>query len=276
MAPLFSLAQLTVLALAPPDIVATAARTGYHGCGMRLLPVSQGGTAYRLMDDPAMLRETLAHLRDTGVAVSDLEIVRLGDSFDVADYTAFFEVGQQLGALNILVAGDDCDEARLTANFATLCEAARPYGLTADLEFMPWTAVRNLRSAQRIVAAAGQDNGGVLVDSLHFARSDSRLDELEQLPRAALHYAQICDAPGLVPSTDAGLIHTARAERLLPGEGGIDLASIFARLPAGLPISVEIPNEARCAALGPEAWASAALDSAKVLMARVAAGNQAS
>jgi sugar phosphate isomerase/epimerase len=274
MAHLFSLAQLTVLSLAPPDIVATAARTGYHGCGMRLLPAAPGGVAYRLMDDPAKLRETLARMRDTGVVVSDLEIIRLADDFNVADYSAFFEVGQQLGASNILVAGDDRDEARLTANFATLCEAARPYGLTADIEFMPWTAVPNLRSAQRIVAAAAQENGGVLVDSLHFTRSDSGLDELEQLPRAALHYAQLCDAPALVPDTDAGLIHTARTARLLPGEGGIDLASIFARLPADLPISVEIPNEVRCAALGEEAWARAALEGAKALMARVTPARQ--
>ena len=142
---------------------------------------------------------------------------------------------------HVLVAGDDPDEARLTASYATFCEAAARHGLSADLEFMPWTAVPTLAAAQRIVAAADQPNAAVLVDALHFARSPSRLQDLAGWPRQRLHYAQICD--GLVPgpTTVAGLIHDARCERLLPGEGGIDLVELFSRLPADLPISIEVP-----------------------------------
>ena len=54
------------------------------------------------------------------------------------------------------------------------------------------------------------------------------------------------DAPAEVPVTTEGLIHTARCERLLPGEGGIDLArDCSSTLPKDLPISVEIPNDKR-------------------------------
>ncbi|MGL4290325.1 MAG: sugar phosphate isomerase/epimerase family protein, partial [Phreatobacter sp.] len=60
MSPHYSLAHLTVLGLAPADVVRVAARTGYQCAGIRLLPASPGGLAYRLMDDPAALRETLA------------------------------------------------------------------------------------------------------------------------------------------------------------------------------------------------------------------------
>lgn len=191
MTPDFSLAHLTVLSLPPPEVIAVAARLGYRHAGLRLLPASPGGPAYRLMDDPAMLREPLARMADTGVTVFDLEIIRLDQDFDANAYLPFFEVG----AKAMLVAGDDRDEARLTASFVALCDAAEPFGLTADLEFMPWTAVPSLRSALRIVAAAGRPNGGVLVDTLHFARSDSQLDELEAVPREWLHYAQLYDAP---------------------------------------------------------------------------------
>jgi len=82
----------------------------------------------------------------------------------------------------------------------------------------------------------------VLVDALHFARSDSSLADIGAMPRHRLHYAQICDAPAEIPATTEGLIHTARCERLLPGEGGIDLAALFRTLPDDLPISVEIPT----------------------------------
>lgn len=256
---LLSIATLTALPLAPPALVQLTADAGCRVCGLRLLPASPGGTAYPLMHDRALLAETLARMRALGVSIFDLEIIRIGEPFDPRGYGAFFEAGQQLGARAVLVAGDDADEARLTERFARLCEAAAPHGLTCDLEFMPWTAVKDARSAARIVAAAAQPNAGVLVDALHFARSGATLDDIAALPRAALHYAQICDGRVPGPTTTEGLIHDARCERLLPGEGGIALRGLFARLPADLPVSIEIPSDTRAPAMGYLAWARAAV-----------------
>jgi len=259
----YSLAQLTTLSLAPPAMIETAARAGYDGCGLRLLPFTPGGIAYDLMGDAPLLRETLAAQRDTGLRVGDLEIIRLNERFDVGACGPFLEVAQRLGARNVLVAGEDPDEARLTDSFARLCEAAGACGLTVDMEFMPWLAVDRLSRARRVIEAAGRDNGGVLIDPLHFARSASTLGELADLPHARIHYAQICDAPAGIPATQAELIHTARCARLLPGEGGIGLREIFARLPQDIPISIEIPNDARLAEMGPEAWARRCLEASK-------------
>ena len=50
------------------------------------------------------------------------------------------------------------------STFAKLCELAKGYNLTCDLEFMPWTGVKALPDARDIVLAAGQENGGVLID----------------------------------------------------------------------------------------------------------------
>ena len=171
----------------------------------------------------------------------------------------------------MLVAGDDPDEARLTASFAALCEASAPFGLSADIEFMPWTKVPDARTASRIVSGAAQPNGGVLVDALHFARSATSLADIAGIPRQRLNYAQICDAPAEIPTTVEGLIHTARCERLLPGEGGIDLAGLFKSLPGDLPISVEIPNEKRLAELGAEEWARRALIASTTTLAHFGA-----
>ena len=62
-----SLAHLTVLELAPPQVIETAAAAGYSHAGIRLLPSAPGGLAYPLMDDPALLRETRRRLDDSGV-----------------------------------------------------------------------------------------------------------------------------------------------------------------------------------------------------------------
>jgi sugar phosphate isomerase/epimerase len=244
-------------------MVQLAAATGCSAAGIRLLPTTPGGLHYPLMEDAAMLRETLAYIADTGVQVLDLEVLRINERFDARSYARFFEVGQQLGARHILVAGDDPDLDRTTASFAALCEAAAPYGLTADLEFMPWTQVPDVQAAARVVRGAAQPNGGVLVDALHFARCGSTLDDIRALDPRWLHYAQICDGPIPGPDTVEGLIQAARCERMLPGEGDIDLRALFAALPADIPVSIEVPSESRAPAMGYEAWARLAMDTAQ-------------
>jgi hypothetical protein len=53
-----------------------------------------------------------------------------------------------------------------------------------------------------------------------------------------------------VPATNEDLIHTARFERLVPGEGGIDVHGILDALPAGLPYALEIPRATLVAQVG--------------------------
>ncbi len=259
----YSLAHLTVLALTPPEVIRTAAKLGFANCGLRLLPAAPGGPHFPLMSDAAMQGETIAALRDSEIKVLDLEIVRIDERFDPSAYRAFFDIGAALGAKHILVAGDDADEARLTENFSKLCEAAQVFNLTCDLEFMPWTAVKDASTAVRIVSSVGQPNAGVLVDAIHFFRSRSMLADIADLPRRSVNYVQLCDGKVPGPVNNAGLIHDARSERLLPGEGGFALAAMLAALPGDLPISVEVPSETRAAKMGYEAWAAAALEAAK-------------
>lgn len=262
----YSLAQLIALPYSPPPLMQLAHAVGCGFVGIRVLPAAPGGLHHAVQDDPALLRETKAVMADTGVRVLDVELVRLAPTWTLDQARGLLDVSAQLGARHILVAGDDADHARTTAQFAQLCDAAAPLGLTCDLEFMPWTGVKTVREAAAIVAAAAQPNGGVLVDALHWGRSASTVADVAALPRQVLHYAQICDGAVPAPTTDAGLIHDARCERLLPGEGGIPLADLFAQLPADLPISVEVPSETRAPKMGYEAWARAALAAAKAVL----------
>jgi len=262
----YSIAQLTALNYNPPQMIELAARTGYDQAGVRLLPVAPGAVAYSLMDNKPMLRETLARMKDTGVRIFDLELILLDEDFDLQRYLPFFEVGAELGARAVLVAGDDPQESRMIENYARLCDAMQPFGLSADLEFMPWTALNNLASALRVVEQADRSNAGILVDALHFDRSQSSFDDLKRIPAQWLHYAQICDGPAERPTSREGLINAARCERLLPGEGAIDLARIWRTLPAVVPVSVEIPNDQRVAHLGVETWARQALAASKAII----------
>lgn len=264
---IYSLAYLTTPGLTPSRMIDVAAEVGYGSVGLRPLPNALGAPCQRLLDDPAMMRETLARVRATGVGVYDLEIVRIGERFDPRACMSLLEAGVTLGASSVLVAGDDPDEARLAASFARLCEVMAPFGMTANLEFMPWTAVADARAALRILDAAGRPvNAGLLVDALHFGRSSTTLDDIAALPHAHLHYAQVCDAEAGRHFTVQEMIHTARSERQLPGDGNIDLASLFALLPPGIAIGVEVPNHVRCAELGEREWARRALATSRAVL----------
>ena len=154
---IFSLASLTVLELSPPQMVEVAARAGYSHVGLRLVPATPEEHHFPLVADADLRRQTLARLRDTGIGVLDVEILRLKPETRVADFEAILAVGAEFGASELLLAGNDSDEARLTDNFAALCDLAGPYGLHPHLEFMPWTDARNLEQAVRIVEAAGRE-----------------------------------------------------------------------------------------------------------------------
>jgi sugar phosphate isomerase/epimerase len=262
----YSLAFLTVFDLGPVEAVRAAAAAGYDLVGLRLLPAAPGEPDYPIMTDDRLLAETAAALRDTGVGVADVEIVRLKPETWVRAFEPFFERAERLGARNVLVAGDDPEEARLTERFAALARLAREHGLTVDLEFMPWTKVPDLAAARRIVEAAGEPNGGVLIDALHLDRSGSTLAEVRALPRGRTHYVQFCDAPADYDRSDAGLIDVARRARLMPGEGGIDLAGLARAIPPDTVISVEIPNHALAARMAAAERAALALRKTRALV----------
>lgn len=260
---IYSLAYLTSCQVTPPEAMQLAADRGYQQVGFRLLPNMAGAPQQHLIGHPDALRETLAIQRATGVQVLDLEIIRMGEQFDARAYLPLLEIGALLKAQCVLVAGDDTNPVRLADSYAQLCELMQPFDLTADLEFMPWTAVPNVRSALQLIGAAGNPaNAGILVDALHFGRSATTLEDVRAIPRHLLHYAQICDAQAGLNFTTEQMIHTARSERLLAGEGNIDVKGLFAALPQDLPVSVEVVHFERMAQHGQTEWARICLQNA--------------
>lgn len=267
---IFSLASLTVLELSPPEMVEVAARTGYSHVGLRLIPATEEEHHFPLIADLELRRQTLKRLRDTGVQVLDIEILRLKSHTRCSDFEAVLEAGGEFGASEVLVAGNDPDEARLIDNFAELCDRAAPYGLHPHLEFMPWTDVANLQQAVRITQRAGRDNGCVLVDAFHFDRSASRLEDLRHVEPSRLRYAQLCDVAGPRPDDMAEILRQARNERRFPGDGDCDLAALLRCLPATVPLSLEIPTRHLLEqGVSAESRAQAAIDKTRALLARL-------
>ena len=260
----YSLAYLTANRSSVLEALDIASDLGFENVGLRLRPNNVGAPYQEFINDSRIQREALARINHNGVGVFDIEIVRIDENFSVADFQNLFEAGAALNAKAVLVAGDDSNSSRLSESYAKLCENLLQYGMTADLEFMPWTGVKNALSALSIIQKAGSPtNAGILFDALHFGRSGTQLTDIDQIPSKFLHYAQICDAKGGQNFSTQELILTAREERLLPGEGDIDIKGLFSRLPQAIPISVELPNFKRSSLIGDKEWTRLSLEASK-------------
>ena len=207
------------------------------------------------MDDPIMMRETKAALGDTGLRLSDIEFVKITPEINVAALESFIAAGASLGARHVITAPYDQDHVRLSDSLASIASLAGRYGLSALLEFFPWTTVPDLETAAKVVGAVSCPNVRVLLDMLHFDRSDSSLSQLETIPAHWFPMIHVCDAPAGKPATVEGLLHTARAERLPPGKGCIDIAAILSAMPGDTQIALEVPMQQMTSLAGPEAVA---------------------
>lgn len=261
--PQFSLAHLTLLHCAPPELTEIAARAGYDFVSLRSIGMGNPGEPmYPLASDPGLLRRTRAALAATGLRVLDIELARILADADVSRYRPALECAAELGARHVLTSAWCEGRDYVLEQFIRLCELARPLGLTVDFEFVTFTPFATLQQAADLVASSGCDNAGLCIDTLHFDRSRQHAEELAGLPRSWFHYAQICDGPEQYSREVEQLKYVAREARLFVGEGGIDVPGILAQLPP-MPYSIELPNARRLAELGPEAFARRCLITAR-------------
>lgn len=268
-----SLAALTVLELTPPQMVTCAAEAGFSHVGIRLLPATPTEARHdivgNIVDDRPLLREVEARLADTGVKVLDVEIFRIKPDTRVADYEAAIATAARLGARELLVAGNDPDEARLIDGFAAFCDLADRYNLGAGLEFMPWTDAKDLIQAARIVERTARANASVLIDPFHFSRSRSRIEDIAAIAPSRLRFMQFCDVPAAIPPTMDQILAEARAERLFPGEGDLDLLGLLRAVPRDIPLSVEVPTHTLAKTVGATERARRALAATRRVLAQL-------
>ncbi|ACR28910.1 sugar phosphate isomerase/epimerase family protein [Burkholderia glumae] len=239
----YSIAHLTALGLNPPQLIEAASNAGAQYVGLRLNRTTPDEPLYDLINDRALMRETKARLAATGIKVWDIEAARMDPLRDHLHYQDFLEAGAELGAKYVLTQLPDWDRSRAVDRFGAFCDMAKPLNLNVSLEFVSWTDTPNLVEAARVLREVNRQNATMLVDLLHFDRSYSSLELLATLPRDWFKWAHVCDAPADHPVSLAQAIYTARCERRLPGEGGLDVKGILDCLPADIVYALEIPGE---------------------------------
>lgn len=232
-----SMAHLCEIDTPPLELIEAAAMAGLASVGLRLAQASPGGIEYPLKSE-AERAEVRRRIAATGTSVLYVELISISERTRAADHKPLLETGAAIGANRLCVAGDSSSLSVVTEKFAEICDLAKAYGIEVDFEFMPFRAVRSVAEAAEIVKGANRPNGHVLVDALHVFRSKSPIADVAKLGPKLTGTFQICDAPAEPP---ADLVAEARTNRLIPGEGGLDIWSLIDAMPAGTPIGVEVP-----------------------------------
>ena len=236
------LACLTFLDMPPPQFVDLAADAGYEAVGLRVGAARRGDTLFPMLGDSMLRRETLDRLRSRGLSVLDVEVVCLYPDTKPEDFLPMFEAAAELGAQIAICNSEDPDDARMAATLNSLCRLAEPFKLTLGLEFMRYRKIRDLKQAERLRRAVDAVNIGLVIDMLHAARTNTMPSDLAALPAEGVALIQISDAPADAPTSDIALRDEALGGRLAPGTGDLPLKAYLDALPAGIPISVEVPT----------------------------------
>ncbi|UZF94912.1 sugar phosphate isomerase/epimerase family protein [Bosea sp. NBC_00550] len=242
-----SLAQLGMNDAGPVALIEAAASAGFGSVGLPLRSGALRPLKFEIVDDPAMVTAIERACKATGVGIFDVESLVLGHEPPDDALRRTFEIAARIGASRMSCLGYEpaigpgrMQDGETAERFAALCAVAAEFDLLIGIEFMLFRSIRTLGDAVSVIEAAGAPNARIILDALHVHRSGATVADVAALPAGIVSHLQLCDAAASAPLPEQ-LVDEARSERLLPGDGVIPLLGLIAALPAGTPLSLEIP-----------------------------------
>jgi len=241
--------MLTLLGMPPVEHVRLAAELGCVAIssGLTGLPLTMFGVTdfapypmWSLRDDPALRREMIAAMRDTGVHIGLGEGFRARSDSDVRNSAGDLDLMAELGAVRINAICVEDDLAMAKEQLAILSEMTIERGMAFTIEFTPPTGIASFETALEVCRHIGQGKARVLVDAMHFFRTGGTIEKLKAVDPDWIGYAQMCDAR-LAP-WDEGYFGEAMFARSVPGAGDLPLREWVAALPPDCEIGLEVPR----------------------------------
>jgi sugar phosphate isomerase/epimerase len=263
--------RLSVFGMPPVEFIHLAADLGCTA-------ISLGPAAFRHNDphgypdwsfraDPALRRATVAALAARGVRIALFEDFSIRPDADIGAIAPDLDILCELGGERICVVSMERDAGRLVDQFGRAAQLCGERGLELTTEV---GAMIRLETALDAIAQVGRPNLRLLLDTMHFFRLGWTLDDLAAIDPALVGYVQLCDAPWVSPF--ASYREEALCERRVPGEGELPLAAFLARIPAGVTVSLEVPQASLAqAGTSPRARLEPCVRAARALLAQVAA-----
>jgi 2-keto-myo-inositol isomerase len=210
--------------------IEAAAAAGFEGIGLWHDDVThnvEGGTSLDAISDA---------LQANGLIVPEMCYVagwtcasgkELDDALSLADQR--FEQASELGCDCVIAPAISSvgDLDRAAEDYARLCGIAEKYGITPAVEFIGMAQhFRDIAAAWEIVKRADHPLGSILLDTFHFYRGSSRIEDLRQIPGDKIALVHINDC------VDKPLDQLADTDRVMPGDGVLPLPDILCALKA--------------------------------------------
>jgi sugar phosphate isomerase/epimerase len=133
------------------------------------------------------------------------------------------------------------DFARASERFAELLRLGREVGVRPSMEFLGFVdGVKTLAAAWKIASGTGDSEATVVADVFHMVRGGGSVDDLLTLTGEHLANFHMNDSPAAPP-----VLQQTDADRVLPGEGVVDLKRVIANLRKigyNGPLSLELFN----------------------------------
>jgi sugar phosphate isomerase/epimerase len=137
-----------------------------------------------------------------------------------------------LGGTNLVVGTDgpkgpaSLDSLQIiTRTVRSVADRIKPYAVNLLIEFNWSPVVKSLRTAAEIARLSGAANAGVLFDPAHYHCTPTKFDQLNAANVAAIRHVHVDDM-----RDKPGELSHCNDDRVLPGEGILDLRGIFGQL----------------------------------------------
>ncbi|PIF13590.1 sugar phosphate isomerase/epimerase family protein [Candidatus Pantoea floridensis] len=162
----------------------------------------------------------------------------------------FIQIAQTIGCDTIQAPAstrEDCVAARIDEDLRWLASEAARYNMRIMYEPMAWCSVDNtLPLAWERLQRLDQPNIGLVVDLFHICAPGGDASQLDGIPADRIYEVQLCDMAEMPPQDKKPLSEYARHQRLLPGDGIIEVERFVDKLKsAGYsgPVGIEVFND---------------------------------
>jgi sugar phosphate isomerase/epimerase len=209
-----------------------AAKAGYNGIGLMGEDISHCLRTLSYTD----IRTIIA---DAGLEAVELEFLdgwfADGEERRQSDAARRFllQAAEHLAPLHIKVVcdqkGRDWPFDHLIESFAGLCRDAAFAGTAICVEMLPYSTLRDLKTARALIAGANASNGGLLLDVFHLGRGGTRYEELLEIAPQEIRHVELDDAAAAQIGT---YMEDTVLRRKLPGEGALDVRLVVSYLRA--------------------------------------------
>ncbi len=190
------------------------------------------------LEDGHTVDETRELFASRGLAVvasSQLELMCFGSPdariFNLKANASNAQLIRELGADKMIVGTDGPEQNSVEALDAVahaarnLAEFTEDLGVDIAIEFNWSPLVRSLGSAVRVAEKADHPRVGVLFDTAHYHVTPTKLGDIDEESVRYVKHVHVNDMPDI----PADLTHK-NADRILPGEGVLDLPGIVGTL----------------------------------------------